>query len=125
MFKLRSFIIKPKVAIIDDFIDQIAVKTLSMRGYDVKAYRKPDEGLAAVKKNSPDVLLLDINMPEKNGYQVLKEIRTSNLTFPVIIMSGKSENEIEKTVELGANDYITKPYRYPDLIEKINNQLKK
>ena len=96
-----------------------------MRGYDVKAYRKPDEGLAAVKKETPDVLLLDINMPGKDGYQVLEEIRTSNLTFPVIIMSGKSENEIQNSVNLGANDYITKPYRYPDLIEKINNQLEK
>ena len=75
---------------------------------------------------SPHIVFLDLNMPKKSGYQVLKEIResASTKTIPVVIFStSNDDNAIKKTKELGANMYLTKPGSYTEFKKLLNSVL--
>jgi len=82
--------------------------------------------LAVLKKTKPDLILLDIEMPEMNGYDVIKEIKADPETkgIPVIFLTGKTDPENERIgLSLGAVDYIRKPFSPPLLLEKIGLHL--
>ncbi|MCK5311601.1 MAG: response regulator transcription factor [Desulfobacteraceae bacterium] len=104
------------------------VDTLESEDYHVVEAKN---GLEALKifdlhDNDIDLLLLDIMMPEKNGYDVLREIRSKNNQVPVIMLTAKGE-EIDKVVglELGADDYITKPFGIHELLARISAVLRR
>ncbi len=94
--------------------------TLESEGYDVTA---ADNGQMAVdhyNKGAFDLIILDIMMPEKSGYDVLRDIRANDELIPVIMLTAKAE-EIDKVVglQLGADDYITKPFGVHELLARI------
>ncbi|MCK5541862.1 MAG: response regulator transcription factor [Desulfobacterales bacterium] len=102
------------------------VDTLESEGYQVL---EAQDGLAAIKSFEMydiDLLLLDIMMPGKNGYDVLREIRVKNKQTPVIMLTAKGE-EIDKVIglELGADDYITKPFGIHELLARISAVLRR
>ena len=102
------------------------VDTLESEGYGVVATADGNEALRAFAAEAPQLVLLDIMMPEKSGYDVCKEIRKQNESVPIIILTAKGE-EIDKVVglELGADDYVTKPFGVHELLARIAAALRR
>ncbi len=116
-----------KILVIDDekAIADIIKFNLEKEGYKVETAYDGEEGVQAIYKNLPDLVILDIMMPKKDGFQVLKEIRMK-YKFPVIMLTAKEE-EVDKVLglELGADDYITKPFSMRELIARVKANLRR
>lgn len=110
-----------KVLVIDDekAIADIIKFNLEQEGYTVDTANDGEEGIGKVHTWKPDLVLLDIMMPKKDGFQVLKEIRSS-YNFPVIMLTAK-EAEVDKVLglELGADDYMVKPFSMRELVARV------
>jgi DNA-binding response OmpR family regulator len=96
------------------------VDTLESEGYQVIEAKDGQQALAVFKTGGFDLVLLDVMMPEKSGYDVCRDIRASNKDVPIIMLTAKGE-EIDKVVglQLGADDYITKPFGVHELLARI------
>ena len=96
------------------------IEILEREGYSTLAARDGKEALQVYLNKSPDLICLDIMMPEVNGYDVCREIRKRDPLIPVIFISAKSE-EVDKVVglELGADDFIMKPFGVREVIARI------
>jgi len=97
-------------------------------GYEVRAVGSGTEALAIYEEFRPDLVLLDIMMPEVSGFEVLmkiRDLRSSKLnSVPIVMITAKSMTEdIDKAIELGANSYIVKPFRAETLKQKIDAYL--
>lgn len=104
-----------RIFVIEDEEDiaELVRFNLSLEGYGVSTFSTGEEGAYAVATDVPDLILLDLMLPGKSGLEVLKEVRGNPKTqdIPVIIVSAKGEEgDIVKGLELGADDYITKPF---------------
>lgn len=114
--------------IIEDEKDLLVLmeKKLAKEGYETITAHDGEEGLEKIRKTKPDLILLDIVIPKKNGYQVLEEIHPDPIlnTIPIIILSN-SEPDEEKIISLGAKDYLIKADLAPeDIIKKVEFYLK-
>ncbi len=96
------------------------VDTLESEGYQVIEAGDGQQALDLFEREPVDFALLDIMMPEKSGYDVCREIRARNRTLPIIMLTAKGE-EIDKVVglQLGADDYVTKPFGVHELLARI------
>ncbi|MDY0361418.1 MAG: response regulator transcription factor [Desulforegulaceae bacterium] len=110
----------------DKNIREGLVDTLEMEGYNVTAAKDGVEALEFFSERDFDLVLIDIMMPKKNGYDVCMEIRRKNLAVPVLILTAKGE-EIDKVagLNLGADDYITKPFGIHELMARIRAALRR
>ena len=97
------------------------VEVFKAEGYKVISAENGNEALELFFSENPDFICLDIMMPGKNGYDVCREIRNHNKDIPVLFISAKSE-EIDKVVglELGADDYIVKPFGVKEVLARVN-----
>ncbi len=117
------------ILIIDDTHDNLNLLSTLLREHDFLVRPAPSGKLAllAAKKAPPDLVLLDINMPEMNGFEVCERLKADNLTkdIPIIFISalGESYNKVQG-FKLGAVDYITKPFQIEEILARINHQLK-
>jgi DNA-binding response OmpR family regulator len=102
------------------------IDTLESEGYHATGAADGIEALEMFKQNKFDLVILDIMMPGKSGYDVCREIRSQNEDLPVIILTAKGE-EIDKVVglQLGADDYITKPFGVHELLARISAVLRR
>ena len=90
-------------------------------GHTVRLASNGDEALSEYRKRRPDMLLLDIMMPKKNGYQVLAQIRRNDPLLPVIFLSAKGSSvDVALGLDLGSDDYIPKPFDNEVLLSRIN-----
>jgi two-component system response regulator VicR len=118
-----------KALIIEDdqsIIDAIRV-AFEFRWPDVVLYdaNSGNHGVSLVSSESPDIVILDLNLPDTSGFDILKEIRGFS-TVPVIILTVRSEDEdIMKGLEAGADDYITKPFNYLTLLARVKAVLRR
>jgi len=96
---------------------------LRRAGYDVTAVANGRDAQAAIENLEPfDVVLLDLMLPYISGYQLIAEMRDNPLWqhVPIVVLSGKvMENDIVKALDMGANDYITKPFRPEELLARL------
>lgn len=119
---------KEKILIIEDERELINGLRLNLEfeGYEVISAEDGEEGLERALKDAPDLILLDIMLPKKDGLDVCREIRRQNLTTPIIMLTAKGE-EVDKVVglEIGADDYITKPFSLKELLARIKAQLRR
>ncbi len=108
--------------IIDDDrgLDQLLSDYLAGQGYSVRAAENGKLGLRAMYERQPDIVLLDVTMPEKDGWETLRRIREiSNL--PVIMLTARGdEADILQGFSLGADDYVTKPFSFAQLSARIH-----
>lgn len=116
-----------KIVIVEDekAISDIIKYNLEREGYEVHTAYDGEEGLSVIEKIDPDMILLDIMMPKLDGLQVCKKVRQTKDT-PIIMLTAKAE-EIDKVVglELGADDYITKPFGMRELIARVKANLRR
>ncbi|TJX13145.1 response regulator transcription factor [Tissierella creatinini] len=118
---------KNKILVVDDerAIADIIKFNLEKEGHVVNTAFDGEEGLLKTFSWEPDLVLLDIMMPKKDGFQVLKEIRTKKQT-PVIMLTAKEE-EVDKVLglELGADDYVVKPFSMRELMARVKANLRR
>jgi len=120
--------LRKKVLIVDD--DPNLIKALGWvlrkEGYEFDAAEDGEEALAKVKETQPGVILLDIMMPRKSGYQVCEEVKSSPAgdDINIVILSAKSQQaDREKGMACGANEYITKPFSPQTIVNKVKELL--
>lgn len=121
---------KPRIMVVDD--DKVLLKNVAVllgSNYSVSLYSNGKEALNALSEGSllPDLILLDVKMPEIDGYEVIKSIKTmpSCEEIPVVFVTGLSDEEDELIgLQLGAADYIKKPYSQKILLARVSNLLK-
>ena len=106
----------------DSSIRELIVYTLSNYGFEVLEADNAAELFSVIKSEAPDLILLDIMLPDKDGMQVLKELKESTTTenIPVILLTAKSgQLDKIKGLDAGADDYITKPFDIMELISRV------
>ena len=121
---------KAKILIADDDsqIQSLMARVLSASGFHCLQATSGDEAIKAVKKERPDLLLLDITMPGYSGFEVCQSLRKNpeNSQMAIVMLTGRDkESDIVKALEFGADDYVPKPFSQMELLTKINNLLAK
>lgn len=117
---------KRKILIIEDEKNLMHVlkDNFLQEGFDIISALDGEEGVDKFYSENPDLILLDINLPKKNGWEVCKEIRNIS-TLPILMMTARDSDEDEyKGLDLGADDYITKPFNLKILTLKVKKLLK-
>ena len=110
----------PRVLIVDDEpqIRRFLRNSLPPHGYECIEAATGAEALAAFAKEKPDAVILDLGLPDKDGFGVIQQIRESALT-PIVVLSARSDVEGKvKALELGADDYVTKPFDMSELLAR-------
>lgn len=118
---------KPVILIIDDEsqIRKILRITLESAEYKVIEAENGKDGIIQAATAHPNLIILDLGLPDQDGYSVLKEIRTWS-SLPVMILSVRnSEEDIVKALDLGADDYLTKPFYSAELLARIRASLRR
>jgi len=108
--------------IIDDDkgLDQLLSDYLAGQGYSVRAAENGKLGLRAMYERQPDIVLLDVTMPEKDGWETLRRIREIS-SVPVIMLTARSdEADVLQGFSLGADDYVTKPFSFAQLSARVH-----
>ncbi len=118
-----------KILVIEDDVSVIDTISLSFQvGWPeviLLSATQGSEGLSMVESESPDVIVLDLKLPDMNGFEVLRKIRDISDT-PVIILSGMNEEtDVIRGLEFGADDYITKPFRKMELLARIKSAMRR
>ena len=116
-----------KVLMIDDDVKltELVDEFLSSQKYEVISKHIPEEGLEYLNKNGADIVILDIMLPGMDGFQVLRKIR-ENLTTPVIMLTARGEvTDRIVGLELGADDYLPKPFEPRELLARIQSILRR
>jgi DNA-binding response OmpR family regulator len=118
-----------KVLLVDD--DPVILKLLQvnfeMEGYTVMTASDGVEGLEKARAEKPDIVLLDIMMPRMDGLQVTKELKGRDDTkdIPIILLSAKAQaSDVQAGREIGADDYLTKPFDPLELLDRVGDLLK-
>jgi len=117
---------KAEILIIDDEpqIRNLLEITLHSNGYISKTAASAKEGLIMASNHPPELILLDLGLPDENGHKVLQKLRQW-YTNPIIILSvQKSEEDIINALDNGANDYLSKPFRTGELLARIRSALR-
>ena len=111
-----------KVLIVDDSVDLCSAikKNLMNNNYEVDCAYDGKKGLRKALENNYDIILLDIMMPQMNGFKVLEELRKQQRAVPIILLTAKNDvSDKIAGLELGADDYIQKPFNIDELMARI------
>ncbi|HEX2725465.1 MAG TPA: EAL domain-containing protein [Beijerinckiaceae bacterium] len=119
---------RPRLLIVDDIADNRAVlaRRFERRGFEIAEADGGNRALELVAQQSFDLVLLDVMMPDIDGMEVLRRLREqhSPVSLPIIMVTAKSQSEdVVKALELGANDYVTKPVDFAVALARANTQI--
>jgi DNA-binding response OmpR family regulator len=117
---------KIKILYVEDepFLGKIVKESLESRQFEVRMVADGKEAMAAFAEVKPAICVLDVMLPNKDGYAIAKDIRQINPTIPLIFVTAKTQTEdLIKGFEVGGNDYLRKPFSMEELIVRINNLL--
>jgi DNA-binding response OmpR family regulator len=94
---------------------------LKVEGYSVMTASDGEQGLKLALEHRPDILLLDVMLPKLSGFDICRQIRKQGMTMPIIMLTAKTQ-EIDKIMglELGADDYVTKPFSVAEVVARVN-----
>lgn len=118
---------KVKILYVEDesFLAKIVKESLENRGYEICMEEDGGKVVELFKKCEPNVCVLDVMLPNKDGFQIAEEIRVLNEKIPILFLTAKSQTEdLVKGFKLGCNDYIRKPFSMEELIVRLENILK-
>jgi DNA-binding response OmpR family regulator len=117
---------KVKVLYVEDepFLGRIVRESLESRNFDVIMLEDGKRVSETFEKTNPDICVLDVMLPFKDGYSLAQELRLRNQNIPIIFVTAKTQTEdVVKGFDSGGNDYIRKPFSMEELIVRINNLL--
>jgi len=118
----------PRILIVDDEPEMVRglEDNLRFEGYQTLAATDGRDGLALALSQAPDLILLDVMMPEMSGWDVLRGLRRKGLDTPVIMLTARAE-EVDRVLglELGADDYVTKPFSLRELLARVRAVLRR
>ncbi|HTR29364.1 MAG TPA: response regulator transcription factor [Puia sp.] len=107
------------------FLGKIVKETLDSRGFEVAMVTSGGEVLTTYREVMPDICILDVMMPDRNGFEVAEDIRAIDEDIPIIFLTAKTQtDDVVRGFRLGANDYIRKPFSMEELIVRIENLLR-
>ena len=116
-----------KVLIVDDEPNIVTSLKFLMRksGFETSVARDGDEALTEVERFAPDLVLLDVMMPKRDGFEVCQQLRAAGQTkLKIILLTAKGrETEVAKGLAVGADAYVTKPFSTRDLVDQVNRLL--
>ena len=116
-----------KVLIVDDEPNIVTSLTFLMKksGFETSVARDGDEALAEVERFRPDLVLLDVMMPKRDGFEVCQTLRAAGQTqLKIILLTANGrEMEMAKGLAIGADAYVTKPFSTRDLVDLVNRML--
>jgi two-component system alkaline phosphatase synthesis response regulator PhoP len=119
---------KQRILIIEDDLSILTGLSMNLKfeGYEVEQAQDGKTGLQKAIDAAPDLVVLDVMLPQMNGLEVVKELRARGRTTPVIILSARGQ-EPDKIMglNLGADDYVAKPFGLPELLARIKAQLRR
>ena len=102
----------------------IVKESLESRGFHVLLCENGEKALSVYQESKPELLVLDVMMPKKDGFTLAKEIRQEDDTIPIIFLTAKSQTkDVVEGFTIGGNDYLKKPFSMEELIVRINNLL--
>lgn len=116
-----------KILYVEDelFLGKIVKETLESRGFDVTMESDGDKAVPVFGEIEPDICVLDVMLPNKNGFDIAEDIRKINEDIPIIFLTAKTQTEdVVKGFKLGGNDYIRKPFSIEELIVRIEHLLR-
>ncbi len=99
---------------------------LQQEGYDVGVARSGEEGLDIATREAPDLVVLDVRLPGIDGFEVLRRVRAAGAKMPILVLTAR-DDEVDKVIglEMGADDYLTKPYSLRELLSRIKALLRR
>lgn len=99
---------------------------LESEGYEVLAAEDGDKGLSLARERGPDLVILDVMLPKRNGFEVLQTLRRQGYAMPIIVLSART-GEMDKVtgLELGAEDYVAKPFSLAELLARVRAALRR
>jgi DNA-binding response OmpR family regulator len=105
---------------------EIVKETLELRGFEVIHQATAMQGLISYHERKPDIILLDITLPDSNGYNIARTVRLTNTEIPIIFLTSRSlPQDVVEGFEQGGNDYMKKPFSMEELIIRIRALLSK
>lgn len=108
------------------FLARIVKESLESRGFSVYLETDGAKALTSFKKIQPDICVLDVMLPNKDGFELAEDIRHVSADVPILFLTAKTQTEdVVKGFHLGANDYIRKPFSMEELIVRIQHALRK
>jgi len=116
--------------IIEDEADIVEMVRYNFRkaGFDVEGYSRGKDGLEALRRNPPDLLLLDIMLPDQDGFTICRQLRTEGRlkSLPIVFLTARGE-EVDRIVglEIGADDYVVKPFSPRELVARVKAILRR
>lgn len=118
---------KPEILVIDDEpqIRKLLQITLESNDYKVWQANTGKEGVMMAANHPPDLILLDIGLPDKSGHEILKELRDWYCKSIIVLSVQSSETDIVKALDNGATDYLTKPFRTGELLARIRSCIRR
>lgn len=117
---------KTKILYVEDepFLGRIVKESLEVRDFEVRMVTDGKLVQSVFEEFHPDICVLDVMLPNKDGYAIAQDIRQLNATVPIIFVTAKTQTEdLIKGFEVGGNDYLRKPFSMEELIVRVNNLL--
>jgi len=117
-----------KVLVVDDEpnIRDLLTTSLKFNGYSVYAVGNGQDAVMAAEKGKPDIILLDVMLPDQSGFAVTKKLRSMGIEVPVLFLSARDETEDKITgLTVGGDDYITKPFSLDEIMARISAVLRR
>src|SRR6476659_6401357 len=111
-----------KVLIVEDdrVIAEGMARHLSTAGFDPVVVGKGEQGLARLRFERPDVVVLDLMLPERDGWSVIEEARSEGIATPIVVVSARgTEHDRVHALEIGADDYLVKPFSMKELVARV------
>src|ERR1700689_4262214 len=119
---------KSLVFVVDDEegVRELLCDALSIAGFETMAAKDGESALVALRSAKPDLLILDVNMPFLNGFELLAQIRSKGNLTPALMLSARGDrSDVTQGLRLGADDYVTKPFGLEELLLRVNAILRR
>jgi DNA-binding response OmpR family regulator len=120
--------VKGHILLVEDDVDLVRglCFNLEHEGYEVTAFTRAEPAVEEIRRGAGDVVLLDLNLPDRDGLDVLKELRADGVSMPIICLTARGqETDIVMGLGLGADDYVPKPFGVAELLARIEAVLRR
>jgi DNA-binding response OmpR family regulator len=119
---------KPLILVVEDDneLATLLAEQLELAGMNTQVYNKAAPVAAFLQKNFANLMLLDVNLPDQSGFTLLEELKRQSIAIPTIFLTG-ADSEVNriKGLDIGGDDYMVKPFSFPELVARINAVLRR